>query len=299
MTARSPARVAFLAALATLVVAAMGMETAIRAFDLYLRKKPIDAADGRLLRALPTETAHWRREGTDELIKDPETLKVMGTENYVTRRYVRKDGPDPARPAMVELHAAYYTGKIDTVPHVPERCFLGGGMTLLGGPWIVDIPVDASGWKVHPEADASERAEGRVLATRLPNEFASAPGLYVRLPRDVAPERPLALRVSRFADPTGREIYAGYFFVANGGWVPSADGVRLLAFNLTNDYAYYMKVEFRSLTPIGGPEELGALAGSLLDDLLGELMRCVPDWTLVERGLYPPDNPRRGRSPAP
>ena len=85
---------------------------------------------------------------------------------------------------------------------------------------------------------------------------------------------------------------------SNGGWVASAEGVRLLAFDLKVDYAFYLKVQIDS-ADVQSPDELAALAGSLLDDLLGEIMTCAPDWTKVERGLWPPDNPRGPQTAAP
>jgi hypothetical protein len=88
---------------------------------------------------------------------------------------------------------------------------------------------------------------------------------------------------------------AGYFFIANGSAVAGADGVRLLAFDLKNDYAYYMKVQFTSMQA-ESPEELAEVASSLLDDLLGEMMLCVPDWIDVLAGRWPEDNPRRAEA---
>ena len=87
-------------------------------------------------------------------------------------------------------------------------------------------------------------------------------------------------------------------FIANGGLSTTAEGVRLLAFNLTDDYAYYLKVQFNSARATS-PEELATQAGMLLDELFPDLMRCVPDWTKVVSGEYPSDNPRRARTDAP
>ena len=39
---------------------------------------------------------------------------------------------------------------------------------------------------------------------------------------------------------------------------------------------------------VGSVEELVEQASLLLDDLIGEIMRCVPDWIEVELGHYPP-----------
>jgi hypothetical protein len=119
----------------------------------------------------------------------------------------------------------------------------------------------------------------------------------VRLPRGI---ENLQLRVFEFKHPGSNDpMYAGYFFIANGGLTPMAEGVRLLAFDLHSDYAFYMKVQFTA-THIKGKEELAAIAGSMLDDMLPEIMQCVPDWVDVMRGEYPADNPRRkGKSVEP
>lgn len=293
MIPRELRRPAFLAALAVMVAGALGMNAAIRAYGFHLRKLPIHAPQGRQLRALPAETMHWTRIGADETVQTEEMLEVLGTQNYLTRVYGRKESADGKRPERVQMHAAYYTGMIDTVPHVPERCNTGAGWQLTGGPWVVDVPLDGSGWKAHPDATPEEA--GRTYAVRLSNEYSPfGRGTYVRLPRDLAPDRPLKLRVSRFSGPEGVELYAGYFFIANGGWVASANEVRTLAFDLTDDYAYYLKVQFSS-TDVESPEELAGRVGSLLDDLLGELMSCVPDWTEVQAGRYPEDHRRRSR----
>ncbi|MFM9996595.1 MAG: hypothetical protein ACKVU4_12445 [Phycisphaerales bacterium] len=296
MRARSLLNPAFLTALAVLALSAIGMGAGMRAFNVYLRKLPIYPPGGRALGSIPHVTARWQRLGADESIDDPDTLKVLGTENYLTRVYTPKEAPAEGAPLKIlQFHAAYYTGMIDTVPHVPDRCYTGAGMSIVGGPWDVAVPLDSRGWLPHPDADPEE--VGHVYTVRLENPQSSAFGQRVRLPRELTPERPLRLRVMKFAGPGGRTLYAGYFFAANGGWVSHANEVRTLAFDLRNDYAYYLKLQFGSSTA-ESPEELAALAGSLLDDLLGEIMRCAPDWTEVEHGRYPEDNPRRGKAMA-
>ena len=72
----------------------------------------------------------------------------------------------------------------------------------------------------------------------------------------------------------------------------------MLAFNLTDDYAYYLKVQVGS-TDVSSAAELGEVASSLLSDLLGEIMTCVPDWPKVQDGRWPPDNPKRKQTSRP
>ena len=291
---RSPA---FVVCVAVMAVSAVGMRAAISRYQIYLRKLPIYVEGGRTLRAIPTETAHWIRRGQD-FVEEAETLEVLGTDNYLTRTYVEKLPASGDRPHSIQLHIAYYTGMIDTVPHVPDRCLVGGGMSIVSGPFVVPVPMKGEDWQISPDAKPGEV----LYTTRLSNEWSTAGGgRRVNLPRGVAPGSPLELRINEFRGPggphgePGQRLLAGYCFIANGGWVSSAEGVRFLAFNLTDDYAYYLKVQVGS-TDAESPEELARLAGSLLDDLLGELMTCVPDWSRVERGLWPPDNPKKAQT---
>ncbi len=285
-------RAARVGALAVLLASAVGMGAAIRAGGIHLRKIPIHPPENRQLSTIPAETPGWTRLGVD-VTESAEVLEVLKTENYVTRSYLKKGTGEGGEPAMVlEFHAAYYTGMIDTVPHVPERCFVGGGLQQSRASRVMDVPLAGASWV--RDATVPEEFAGRsgsIYTARLSNDtaYTTAPGQRVRLPREVGPENPLRMRVSEYLLPGGRKYYAGYFFIANGGTVPNANDVRTLAFNLTDDYAYYLKVQVNSGT-VGSVEELVEEASGLLDELIGEIMRCVPDWIDVESGLYPAGN---------
>src|SRR5690606_35988131 len=93
----------------------------------------------------------------------PEFEAELGTKEYIQRMYVDTSQADPellARLekmdelsleeraalreeiaadvvakdpfALVTLHVAYYTGSVDTVPHIPERCMVAGGYDPVG-----------------------------------------------------------------------------------------------------------------------------------------------------------------------
>jgi hypothetical protein len=291
---RRLANPAFLAAFFVMGSAAIGMQAALDHFKIYLQKKPIYpepiAGQDRVLRALPLETANWKRIGQDR-IEEAETLEVLGTNNYVTRTYIEKNPAPGAEPRRVDLHLAYYTGMIDTVPHVPDRCLVGGGMSLVGGPWMEPLPIGTSDWVRVPDGE-NPFLPASLYTTRLSNEWSTAGGgRRVNLPIGVGPETLPLLRVTEFAGPGGGKIFAGYFFIANGGIADSAEKVRGLAFDLKNDYAFYLKVQVGP-SRAENSKELAELAGSLLTDLFGEIMTCVPDWTKVQNGHWPPDNPK-------
>lgn len=283
-------RPAFIAALGVLAISSVAMSAAISYFKLYLRKERIYAENGRQVSAIPAESESFVRIGADTRMP-PEIEEVLGTPNYVSRLYVEKDPPKGKERRVLQFHAAYYTGMVDTVPHVPDRCMVGAGMQLKGVVGDIPMPLDTSAWT--EDTDVPEHLRGHIFKVRtgdnLTGRFTDLPGTRIRLPRD---PKDIKLRVTHFEDETGRPIYAGYFFIANGGVVSRAEGVRLLAFDLKSSYSYYLKVEFQSQT-VETPEELAAMAAAWLNENFAEVMRCVPDWVRVESGDYPPDNPMR------
>lgn len=256
----------------TLTAAAASMHTVVPMLGLHLQKKPIYPASGLTLQSLPEETASWIKIRDQR--EPAEVEEQLGTQNYLTRLFREKNPPEGVEPRLIDLHVAYYTGMIDTVPHVPERCFVGGGLQLGSSPKAIPMELDASRWT--PDPDVPEDL-GPIYRIR------TAKGQRVRLPRDPGSIR---LRTSAYPVGDGQELYAGYFFIANGGHTDSANGVRLLAFKLEDDFAYYLKVQFNS-SSVASSEELAELASSLLNELFGEIMLCVPDWIEVQTGRYP------------
>ena len=268
----------------------LGIGAYIKFADLHMQKIPIYPKNNRQVSAIPAETEHWIRVGSDK-ISSTEIVEVLGTQNYLSRDYVRKDSLETDSPVVVEFHAAYYTGMIDTVPHVPERCFVGGGLQQSVSPRNIQLKLDTSSWRVDESVPAEYAGlAGKLYTTRLSNDRAmtDAPGIRVRLPRDVTPENTVTMRCSEYLVGDGNKIYAGYFFIANGGTKANANEVRTLAFNLSDDYAYYLKIQVNCVTA-DSVEEFAVYAGEIISDLLGEVMRCTPDWTEVQLGNSPAD----------
>lgn len=265
---------AYLVVVVLLAAAAAGLGAGAAYFEIYFEKKEIHAPDRRLVTRVPRETTSWISVGNDRR-EEAEIESVLGTTNYLSRMY-RLKSSDANAPVLIDLHLAYYTGNIGPVPHVPDRCFVGGGMQI--GQILGDIPLglDASQWRAVNE-------DATLFEARVTDEYSDRPGTYVRLPRDAAG---MQMRTMKFLNPGGTEVYSAYLFVANGGWVSRAEQVRLLAFDLRSVYAYYLKIQVTS-TSVSSGEELVARAGSLLSELMPEIMRCVPDWVEVEAGRYP------------
>lgn len=281
------------ALLGLMLLSAGGITAYIQVKDVHLQKTPIYPEDNRQVSSLPTQTPSWRQIGSDEIM-GAEIVETLGTQNYVSRHYVRTRDSDPKNPIVIDLHVAYYTGMIDTVPHVPERCFVGGGLQQSESSRVLPLPMPTDSWRVDPSVQAQYAgSSGEIYSVRLSNDpkMTDAPGQRVRLPRGIGPDSPFEFRASEFINPGRGKIYAGYFFVANGGTKANANDVRQLAFNLEDDYAYFLKVQV-SGSSFESFDEFSQYSGELLGELIGEIMRCVPDWVEVQRGTYPEDNPR-------
>ncbi len=262
----------------TIAAAAVAVHTVVPMMGLHLKKMPIEPESGFALTSLPEVTPSW--EKLFDRQEPAEVLDELGTTNYLTRTYRQRNPEDPKKPRRIELHVAYYTGMIDTVPHVPERCFIGGGLQMGASPRNIALDLDQSTWVRDPDVPESL---GPIYRIR------TASGNRVRLPRN---PQDIRLRVTEYEVSDDITFYAGYFFIANGGHTESANGVRLLAFKLEDDYAYYLKVQFNS-SAVASMDELAEDASSLLSEIFGDLMLCTPDWIDVQTGAYPPDNPRK------
>ncbi len=269
---------AFLAAFAILIGSAVGLRATIGLLGIHVQKAAIYAPGGRQVHAIPTKVGSWERYGSDEVLS-AEALEELDTDNYVSRAYATKwNGVE----TLLDFHAAYYTGMIDTVPHVPERCFVGGGMSISGRHGRVRIPLDVSGYTPDPTATGDRE----VL------QAFTQDGARVRLPFDV---QDLRMNVMEFAAPGVKQpIFAGYFFIANNSIAPTAEDDRALAFRDVDYYAYFVKVQFTSFQA-NSAEELAEQAADFLKEGLPEIMRCLPDWIEVQEGRYPADHPRRSQ----
>ena len=273
---------AFLAAAAMLGVAAVGLNAATEAMRLHFRKLPVPLAVPRLddpKQGIPARAGHWVQVSKDEPL-DPATQEALGTKDFVFRDYVDarivpeadlawfgdKSSDERARrvaeiqarapEAVVRLAVTYYTGLVDTVPHVPDRCYVADGF--------------------EPATDPETRSA--TLGT-------TAGGA----PRDVK------YRYLYFQDTTGSgrvDRQVAYLFHVNGRYESSAPGVRRELQNLLQRYGYFAKIEVMTTARASRPGEATGASGAaaakstaafedLLAAVLPEVERCLPDWEKV------------------
>ncbi len=260
------AKSAFLIASVTLALCGVGFRSAVGYLNVYLKKEPIELRAH--LATIPKTLGRWK-DVSEARPLDAAVIETLGTDQYLERFYVADDASGKGH---LWIHIAYYTGMIDAVPHVPDRCFVaGGGLQLRALPHNYPLPIDRSGWRddpaglAYPLATFADRITGRPVTVRMPvGDF--------------------ELRTTEFLGEDRPDVrtYAGYLFVANGRVTPTPEGVRRLAFDLSTKFAYYCKVQLVTSGRDLEAEPFVALAADLLTELLPELIRCLPDWSEVE-----------------
>ncbi len=271
-----------------LLAGAFGLNASVNAFKLQFKKEAVSLREP--IAALPGRLGPWLQVSVDQRFP-PDVEETLGTTEYVERRYVDTRQVDPklvaefdavmAKPAgeetaqrlldlreqifrdavttsprsMIRLHVAYYTGAVDTVPHIPDRCMLGGGYDMLGQTRRVELPGVRTG-----------NVDG-VAGGAMPVSF------------------------SQFQMPAGPGQAAqtnsvAYFFQVNGDYEYDAiTGVRKRLQNLFETHAYFAKIEAGVMAPSGTAAEDERLDQAVLSDFLTHAMpqieRCLPDWEQV------------------
>jgi hypothetical protein len=276
-------RPGFLVVLLVLFCGAVGINAATSAMKLHFRKEalPLRAKEG--LSALPLTLGSWVCVPVTQTI-DADTAHELGTDTYVFREYVDVSalGPDgnavatqaeilatdklsrddqyrklnsiraKNNNAVLSLAVTYYTGKVDTVPHVPDRCYVADGF------------------------------QPTVYKTLTWGLGQYGPGAAREVP----------VRFIDFEDQTARgqqNRCVTYFFHANGTYEEDPLTVRRRLQDLFAKYGYFAKIEVMTLLPARpgagendplkeGDRKLAASAmQKFLTAALPEVERLLPD----------------------
>lgn len=254
-----------------LVASAIGFQAAVGVLNVYLRKEPVELRDH--FDSIPMILDDWTGERQPKL--STEMVEELGTSLYLDAEFRRGAG---AEREAIGLHIAYYTGFIDAVPHVPDRCLVAAGYDMVERPRSIPLELRRIGWR---EDDSVRAADGRPFETVLVADPVTGRRERVRMPLG-----DLSLRVSVYTSDKHPDLRlaAGYFFVANGGVATTPGEVKALAFDPSQRHAYYCKVQFSAVYPRDFRiEDFGDRAARLLEPLLPQLMRCLPDWAEIEQ----------------
>lgn len=271
------AKAAFIVACIVLAVCGLSFRWAVGHLNYYLRKEPIEMRAA--FSTIPDVIGPWRKAADDRIL-DKAMVEELGTDKYLDRWYVKSG--DRNMPGMA-VHVAYYTGMIDAIPHVPDRCMVAAGFNAKSLPENVPLNIDTLEW-----IEDTEHVHGR---TGLPypmvhfRHYFTGQQLTSRMPVG-----DMQLRITEFEKDDNPEarVYAGYLFIANGGTTPTPDAVRMLAFAPSEKYAYYCKLQFNMVGPASFTrEQFVDTVSAFLKDFLPEVMRCLPDWAEVEAAGKP------------
>ena len=281
----------FLLAVAVLALAAVGLNAGTSAMKVHFKKQPVPLRykldDGRS--GVPRILGGWVTINEQSTL-DPDVQHSLGTKEFVFRTYlngsvvgeqavkllteeVAEDDPQRGAKeraqydlmqkiraehpeALMALNVTYYTGMVDTVSHISERCMV---------------------------ADGYEPKVTKLL------ELTAGPG------PDGQPRKVMA-RFATFEDQTGNGRVSrnvAYFFHCNGEFEPSPVGVRGRLQNLFEKHGYYAKVEFMADEPLrpgvsdserqASADRCTAAMSDLLTVALPEIERCLPDWQALKQ----------------
>jgi hypothetical protein len=260
-------RPSFLVVALVLLTATVALHATVHARDIYFKKLPVPLAKDLRL-AVPGEMGPWRQANVDERFT-AELEEALGTEDYIQRIYVdtRKLSPeqlarlddeegrkqvvgqlaarDPS--AVVWLHLAYYTGSVDTVPHIPDRCMVAGGLRPTGDGTVV--------WPALPEKDGRDEAEVTLRKVTF------------------SPEKSSGLTASGQKD----RRHVAYFFQVNGKYAHDPlTGVRQELGRFSEKYGYFCKIELMNVTP--DPIEAAAAMEDFLIHGMPGIEAALPDF---------------------
>jgi hypothetical protein len=261
---------AFLIVAGVLLISAISLNAATEYLQLYFKKMPVEmSAD---LDTIPPHLGHWVQISKDE--KLPEDMEhVLAATHYLYRDYVDdrlvsdkviKDFEGKSfnerkqmmlklqqmcPQAVLNVGITYYTGMVDTVAHIPDRCYIADGF-------------EPTSYKVEPWS-AFDGRPGR--------DPKHEDVRYINFEDQVA---------SRQSTPRN----VAYFFHANGEYTSDPIGVRVKLQDLTQRYAYYAKIEL--MTQMGDAKLSEQIMNDFTTSALPEIERCLPDWKKVQEQAH-------------
>jgi exosortase/archaeosortase family protein len=277
---------ALIVACITLAAGGVGFRYAAAALNIYLRKEAVPLREP--FATLPRTLGPWRAVGDDQ-VYDAAMVEELGTSHYLDRQYAREGN---AFRGVLQVHLAYYTGMIDAVPHIPERCFLAAGFEQQSLSEVVPLEIDQSAWSIDPGPVNISTGLPYLLALR-EDPFTGA------LSRVRMPVGDPSLTVMQFGrtDLRGMQVFGGYLFIANGRTTALPRDVRLLAFRPSERSAYYCKLQFVYMSPDANRETYIRLVSDFLQHALPEIMVRLPDWQEVEGAQQQSTRPSSVPSP--
>jgi hypothetical protein len=254
----------FLLVAGILLLSAISLNAATQYLQLYFKKLPVELSHD--LSTIPSKLGHWVQVSRDEKLGE-DMEHVLGATHYLYRdyvdsskvpaaviekfegksfgerkamaAYVQQNYPD----AVINLGVTYYTGMVDTVAHIPDRCYIADG--------YVPTEYQSLNWSAFDDR-AGRSDDGDVRYINFEDQIAA---------RQAAPKN------------------VAYFFHANGKYTSDPIHVRVLLQDLFQPYAYYTKIELMTVMP--DKEKSTVIMNDFLKSALPQIESCLPDWKAV------------------
>jgi hypothetical protein len=225
---------------------------------------------GKLLDSVPAQLGPWVQVSQDVPL-EKEIEDALGTKQYIMRQYVDSRVVSKAEldqfagktvkerevllaqiqasypEAVISCQVTYYTGLVDTVAHIPDRCYIADGFNQSG----YDMP----DWDL---------------------------GIS-HLGKD--PKAPMRVRFIHFEDEAGMgrsQRHVAYFFFTDGVYTSDPLEVRKTLATLWYKHGFYSKIELMTL--LNDRDKAGQVMRDFLTASLPEIEKCMPDWKTVEGG---------------
>jgi len=241
---------------AVIVAGVVTMNVVEKAFNLTFNKPPMPLQKPLTLleKTLGDPPGRYVAEG--QLVADApdstmteDVLEVLGTKDYLLRRYVDRKQPAGSPTAALHLNLNYYaTG--GSTPHVPEICWAGAGM--------VEAALSRQVFAI-PNV---RRKDGRLVTLRM-NMISFVP------PGSENGKGAGGQRLKNVA----------YMFAVNGDYVATPKEVTSRFWKASNKYAYDTKIELT----VGDDQqycsqgEAQAAISDFIRAALPEIEACLPD----------------------
>lgn len=255
-------RLAFVFVAVVLLIAAVVLNVTVPALKLSFRKLPVDPAEP--LKMVHADLGPWAQVTVDRAL-NPDFEHELGASQYLFRSYVdtrllpekkRKEllaasmedrekmwpqlGLADAR-GSIRFALTYYTGSVDTVPHVPDRCYAADGFAPTPGGYKTVV------WPVLPRKDEEAKNVG--------------------------------VRLIQFEDQIdsrqARPRQVSYFFQVNGYYENDPIfGVRKRLQNLIEREAYFAKIEL--VTDLPTNDAAAEVMTDFLQHAMPDIERVLP-----------------------
>jgi hypothetical protein len=116
---------AFLICVVVLTITAIAMSVTIKLSGILLKKEPL-MLKTPLSQLNVTKLAPYK-VATKQQIDNQDVLETLGTEDYIQWFLEDTSQPDTSKVRSCMLFITYYPLP-DLIPHVPEECYIGGGL---------------------------------------------------------------------------------------------------------------------------------------------------------------------------